>query len=91
MTPSREASYDYGLTGLASFLDSSLHKPTRLKRILKSKETCFFYVLAVSEAGKAYNGALRAGLILQEQTLYYQINMLDTPVPCGQLGFVSRN
>lgn len=48
MTIDKEALYDYGLTGLKSFLDNSIHKPSSLKRFINPKESSGFYVVLLS-------------------------------------------
>ena len=85
MTLDKESLYDYGLTGLKSFLDTSFNKPTMLQRTINPKEECLFYIVRLANVG--YNGAVRAGLVLQEQDLFYRINMLDSLIPCGHIVF----
>ena len=48
MTIDKEPLYDYGLTGLKSFLDNSIHKPSSLKRTINPKESSGFYVVKLS-------------------------------------------
>jgi len=85
MTINKESLYDYGLTGLKSFLDTAFGKPTMLHRIINPKEECLFYIVRLANVG--YNGAVRAGLVLQEKDLFYRINMLDSLIPCGHIVF----
>jgi hypothetical protein len=51
MTHENEFVFDYGLTTLKSFLDKNFHKPTQLKKTIKSKEEYRFYIAAVSHLG----------------------------------------
>ena len=84
MTLDKEPLYDYGLTGLKSFLDTNFYKPTMLQRIINPKEECLFYVVMIADG---YNGTSRAELVLKEQNLFYKINMLDSLIPCGHIAF----
>jgi len=70
MTIEKEGQFDYGATGLKSFLDADLHKPTSLQRTIAPNEACLFYIGVLFT--KAY-GAARAGLVLKEQSLFYKI------------------
>ena len=82
MTPDKESLYDFGATGLKSFLDTGLNKPTMLQRTINPKEECLFYIGAVPGAG------CRAALVLKEQGLFYRINLIpDLLIPCGQIVF----
>ena len=85
MTLEKEPLYNYGITGLKPFLDTSFHKPTMLQRTINPKEECRFFVVTISVPG--YNGAARAGLILKEQDLFYRTNMLDSLIHCGHIVF----
>jgi len=55
-----------------------------LKRTINPKEECLFYIVALFY--KAF-GAVRGGLVLKEQDLFYIINItpqLDSVlIPCG--------
>ena len=85
MTLDKEILYDYGATGLESFLDTGLHQPTMLQRTIKPGEACLFYVGALLYQA---TGVPRAGLVLKEQELFYRINLLDSAlIPCGQIVF----
>jgi len=85
MTIDKEPLYDYGLTGLKSFLDASFNKPTMLQRTINPKEACLLYVLLISVASN--KGAARAGLVLKDKVLFYRANMLDSLIPCGHIVF----
>ncbi len=85
MTIDKVSLFNYGIKDLESFLDSGFHKPTILQRIINSKETCFFYIAALSSQP---GGTVRAGLVFKEQYLFYKITGI-TPeldsrlIPCG--------
>lgn len=101
MTLDKVSLYNYGVTGLRSFLDTGLNKPTMLQRTINPNEECLFYIgvlryqvsnqaLGTSRAGlhQASGGVMRTGLVLKEQSLYYRINLLDSAlIPCGQIVF----
>lgn len=82
MTLDKEPLYDYGLTGLKYFLDTSFNKPTMLRRTINPTEDSLFYIVAISDG---YNGTSRAGLVLKGQTLFYRISMLDSLIACGHI------
>jgi len=88
MTLDKETLYDYGATGLKSFLDTGINKPTMLLRTINPKEACLFYIGALFYQG-GYGGA-RAGLVLKEQDFFYSIRgmspQLDSAlIPCGRI------
>ena len=87
MTLDKETLHAYGATGLKSFLDTGLNKPTMLQRTINPKEACLFYIVVVFYQGG--NGVTRAGLILKEQDLFYRITpQLDSSlIPCGNIVF----
>ena len=88
MTAHKESLYDYGLTGLKSFLDTSFYKPTKLQRTIHPKEGYSFYIAYITARGEvAFNGAVRAGLVLKGQELFYKINWPDSLIPCGRIVF----
>ena len=81
MTIDRESLYDYGLTGLKSFLDKSLSKPSTLKRIINPKESSTFYVVTLSNKG--VDGPLRTGIVFKGKNIFYRVNKID--VYCGNI------
>jgi hypothetical protein len=90
MTLDKEGLYDYGVTGLKSFLDTALNKPTTLQRTINPKEACVFYIGMLSY--QPGNGTPRAGLVLKEQELFYRISGYDAQldsasIPCGHIVF----
>jgi hypothetical protein len=101
MTIDKVPLYGYGLTGLESFLDTSIHKPSSLKRTIKPKESSGFFVVKlslVSEGDRGGGDVLRTGLILKGQDLFYRVTTYtSTParqpatiigekdIPCGRI------
>lgn len=85
MTLSKQYAYDYGATGLKAFFDSSFNKPTMFRRTVRPKEECLFYVAVLFGSGAG--GVVRAGLVLEEQKLFYRISVSGQSVliPCGEL------
>ena len=93
MTLSKETLHDYGATGLKSFLDTGLNRPTRLQRTIDPGEACLFYVGALFAAG-GYGNAARAGVVLKEQDVFYGIRGINPQldlelIPCGRFVFKS--
>lgn len=86
MTIDKESLYDYGLTGLKSFLDSSIHKPSSLKRTISPKESSGFYVVILSRISEGAPGALRTGLSLKGQDLFYRVSVVKGPPPLSLIG-----
>jgi hypothetical protein len=91
MRPDKEPLYDFGATGLKSFLDAGLNKPTRLQRVINPKEDHYFYIGILIHALPPDSGAMRTGLVLKGQKLFYRLNTSWKPesalVPCGQIVF----
>jgi hypothetical protein len=87
MTPEKERFVDYGVR--RSFLDSSINKSSELKRTINPKKECLFYIVLLPHVSD--NGAIRAGLVLKDQRLFYRTSIawqLDsTLIPCGQIVF----
>jgi hypothetical protein len=84
MTLDKESLYDYGFTGLKSFLDTSFNKPTTLRKTIRPKQDGIFYILALFYEAR---GTARSGLVLQEQELFYRISLGPDSalIPCGQI------
>jgi hypothetical protein len=81
--------YDYGATGLKSFLDTDINSPTMLQRTISPKDEFFFYVGTLSD--NAY-GVERTELVLKGQDLFYIIKGIDPGldsalIPCGHIVF----
>lgn len=75
MSIEKEPLYDYGLTGLKSFIDTRLHKPSSLNRTINPKESSGFYVVILCLINEAAPGALRTGLSVKGQDLFYKIKV----------------
>ncbi len=76
MTIDKVTLNDYGLTGLKSFLDNSIHKPSSLKRVINPKDSSGFYVIILFDNG--VGGPFRAGLSIKGQNLVYRISRYDS-------------
>ncbi len=81
MTIEKEPLYDYGLTGLKSFLDNALSEAALLKRTIGSKESRTFYVVTLSNKG--VDGTLQTGFTFKDQNDFYRIN--KTEIHCGKI------
>ena len=88
MTIDKVSLYDYG-AGSQSFLDTAFYKPTMLQRTIYPKEECLFYIALVFQTPD--NGAVRTGLVLKDQELFYRVSILwqldSALIPCGQIVF----
>lgn len=81
MTIDKVGVYNFGLTGLESFLDSSIHKPSSLKRTIHPNESTGFYVVKlslVSEGPIGGGDVLRTGLLLKGQDLFYSVSTYNS-------------
>ena len=80
MTLDKEGLHSYGATGLNSFLDRGLHKPTRLQKTINPKEACLFYI-----GGFLHNTSLpaHAELVLKGRDFFYRIGGME--IPCGHI------
>lgn len=75
MTIDKEPLNNYGFTGLKSFLDNNIDKPTSLKRTIHPKASNGFYVIFLSHSTNiTSSGALRTGFNLKGQDLIYKIS-----------------
>ena len=81
MTIDKEPLYNYGLTNLKSVLDNSIHKSAYLKRTINAKESSGFYVVILSLINEGAPGALRTGLSLKGQDLFYRVSLVKGPPP----------
>jgi hypothetical protein len=85
MIRDKEGLFNYGLTNLKSFLDTSIHKPSSLKRTINPKESGAFYVVKLGLVSEGPHGAgdiLRTGLSLKGQDLFYRISVYNnSPAP----------
>ena len=71
MTVDKASLSEYGLA-VKSFLDTGINKSYSLKRTINPKESTAFYVVTLSN--HASGGALRTGLRLKGQNLFYKIS-----------------
>jgi hypothetical protein len=89
MTIDKEPDYDYGATGLKSFMDTGLNKTTSIQRTINPKEEYVFFVGMLMKMPD--NGPVRTGLVLKEGDLFYRVSIkgqLDSAlIPCGHIGF----
>ena len=89
MTLDKESLYNYGITGLESFLD--FNKPTMFQRTINPKEECLFYIGAVfyQARGTARTNQSRGGnrveLVLKGQDLFYRMIPQIDSLPCGYI------
>lgn len=85
----KESSYDYGATGLKSFMDTGLNKPTNLQKTINPNEEYLFYVGMLMKMPD--NGPVRTRLVSKEGDLFYRVSIagqLDSAlIPCGHIIF----
>ena len=87
MTFDKLSSFNYGLTGLKSYLDANFNKATTLQKTINPNEEHIFYIATLSYQA---SGTPRAALILKEQELYYRMSIAPNGygiIPCGKIGF----
>jgi len=87
MTLDKVSLYNYGVTGLKSFLDTDFNS-TLLKRTINPKDEGLFYIALLS-LRYSVGGTVRAGLVLKGQVLFYRISIgsQSALIPCGQMVF----
>jgi hypothetical protein len=81
MTLDKVGIYNFGLTDLASFLDSSIHQPSSLKRTIHPNESTGFYFVKLSLVREGPIGGgdvLRTGLLLKGQDLFYRVSTYNS-------------
>jgi hypothetical protein len=87
MTIDKESLYNYGITGLKTFLDTDFSNTT-LERTINPKEENLFYIVLLSPLYHV-GGTVRTRLVLKEQDLFYRISILppfgSALIPCGQI------
>jgi hypothetical protein len=93
MTIDKEPLYNYGLTGLKSFLDKSIDRSSSLKRTINPKDSSGFYVIILALVGEAH-GTTRTELRLNGQDLFYRMKIdgsrshtksSDVEINCGSI------
>ena len=97
MTLDKLPLFNYGLTGLKSFLDNSIPKPSSLKRTINPKESSGFYIVILSLAAEGATGVMRTGLSLKGRDLFYRISrytstsvhslISEKEIHCGSINF----
>ena len=87
LTYNKLPSYNYGLSGIKSFLDANFNKASKLHKTINPNEEHIFYVATLSyQTG----GTPRAALILKEQDLYYKMSISPDgsgTIPVGKISF----
>jgi hypothetical protein len=100
MTVAKEPLYDYGMTGLKSFLDNSIDKPSSIERTINPKESTGFYVIFLSLTTEIIPGStMRTGLGVKGQNLVYKISryaskqghplLSEKEINCGSINLKS--
>lgn len=86
MTPEKIGMFDYGLSNLKSFLDTSFGESSRLVKTIPPKTASYFYISALIHQA---NGTARASFELEDDELSYHLKFDSNAVeiPCGQLIF----
>jgi hypothetical protein len=92
MTMDKESMHDYGMTGLETYLDNNIHKPSTLRRRINPKESSGFYVIILFD--HEVGGPFRTGLSIKGQNLFYSISraakeqppvISDREILCGSI------
>jgi hypothetical protein len=91
MTLDKQSLFNYGyeISDINSFLNTSFNKPTMLRRTIKPKEECLFYVMMLNHVYDQ-NGPIRAGFFSKGKDLFYRIKIdpFDSQIiPCGEIAF----
>lgn len=89
MTHDKQSKYNYGVTGLESFLE--FNRPTLLKRTINPKEELLVYIGTVfyqTKSTEAFQerGGNRAELVLKGPNLIYRMLPQIDSLPCGRIG-----
>ena len=88
MPVKQEEVYNYGITGLESFLETGLSEPTMQKITIQPKQDYFLYIGALLYPS---SGSARSKLFINGQNFIYKIIIsppLDSAlIPCGQIVF----
>jgi len=93
MTLDKFPLFNYGLTDVGSFLNSSIHKPSSLNRTINPKGSSGFYIVILCLVEGAH-GTMRTGLSLKGQDLFYRIKndgsksnttSSDKEINCGSI------
>lgn len=87
MTVDKLSSFNYGLTGIKSYLDANMNTASILQKTINPNEEHIFYVAALSYKAE---GTVRSGLFLKEQELYYRMSIAPHgagTIPFGKIAF----
>lgn len=91
MTLDKLSLFDYGATGVPSFLDTCLNEATSLEKTIQPQEASLFYVGILLNVPD--NGPVRTGVIAKNQQLFYSVSIgrqLDRVlIPCGHIAKIS--
>ena len=80
MTLDKKSLFFYGLTGIESFLDNNINKPSSLRRTIYPKRSSGFYFIMLIMTEEA-TGMTRTGLSLKGQDLFYKISRYSSTKP----------
>lgn len=87
MTLDKLNEFNYGFTGVKSFLEANFYKETKLQKTIEPNEEHIFYIASLSYDA---SGTVRAAMILKEEELSYIISIAPHgigTIPCGKLTF----
>lgn len=91
MTVDKLPLFNYGLTGMKSFVDTNFNNATTFQKTIEPNEEHMFYIVTISyQAG----GPARSALILKEKELFYRISMGShgpLEIPCGKIAFKDQD
>lgn len=85
MTVNNVTLYNYGITGLKSFLDTNFNMPSILQKTIGPNQE-FMFVIVMLIKMPDQPGSIRTGIVLEEQNLFYSVNVnhFGTKlIPCG--------
>lgn len=85
LTFDKLSSFNYGLTGLKSYLDANFNKATSLQKTISPGEAHIFYIATLSYQA---SGTPRAALFLKGKDLYYSMSIAPNgagTIPCGKI------
>lgn len=88
MTLDKVPMFDYGVTGLKSFLDGNFYKPSVLHKTIKPEEEYLFYIAMFFLLNES-RGTARTELVLKGNDLFYNMHVGTNKalVPCGKIVF----
>lgn len=80
--------YNYGITGLKTFLDTNFNKPNTFQKSIKPNQELVFYVALLLHVPN--NGRVRTGFVLKGKDLFYKVDIAPYDfeiIPCGKIEF----